>query len=99
MVKLLRDPEPSLLTEEQERILLRAYQMGYYDYPKRATLKDLAWEFGVSVSTIAETMRRIEKKLVEKAVKEEIMFSQMIRNLARQPNDETMDKTDRGSSQ
>ncbi len=97
VVKLLRDPEPNLLTEEQERILLRAYQMGYYDYPKRANLKDLAREFGVSVSTIAETMRRIEKKLVEKAVKEEIMFSQMIRNLTQQYDGETMDKKDPGS--
>ena len=71
VVRVLRDPEPVVLTEEQERVLAKAYLMGYYEYPRRANLKDLARELGVSVSTVAETLRRIERKMVERFVWEE----------------------------
>ncbi len=62
----LRDPEKEdLLTERQEEILRTAYEMGYFEYPKRVNIKTLAERLGMSISTLSEMLRKSEKKVLE----------------------------------
>lgn len=63
-MKKLKDEE--MLTEKQEQIIRLAYDRGYYDTPKRVGLKELANVFNVSQATLAETLRRGQRKIVEK---------------------------------
>ncbi len=66
IVKMKKMKEEEMLTEKQEQIIRMAYERGYYDTPKRIGLKDLANAFSVSQATLAETLRRGQKKIVEK---------------------------------
>lgn len=56
--------EHSWLTDRQERILRTALLRGYFDYPKRISLKELASIFGISISTASEILRRGQKKIL-----------------------------------
>ncbi len=67
------------LTPQQERMLLTAYEMGYYSYPRKASLKDLAEALGLSVSTVAERLRKAEIKVMERFVKEELVLLKFLR--------------------
>ena len=59
----LKDKE--LLTARQEEMLLMAYMRGYFEFPRKAGLKELASETGVKTSTITEILRRGQRKIVE----------------------------------
>ncbi len=62
MKKLSRD---EMLTDNQEKIVKMAYQRGYYDFPKRIGIKDLANIFDISPATLSEILRRGQKKIIE----------------------------------
>lgn len=47
-----------MLTSKQELVLLCAYLRGYYDYPRKASLNELAGEPGLPISTPSELLRR-----------------------------------------
>jgi predicted DNA binding protein len=47
-----------LLTEKQERALWFAITLGFFEWPRRITLTDLAEKMGISASTLSELMRR-----------------------------------------
>ncbi len=51
------------LTGRQERAFRVAFQMGYFEYPRRASLASLASRLGVSRSTALELVRRATTKL------------------------------------
>jgi predicted DNA binding protein len=53
------------LTERQVRTLRTAVEMGYFDTPRRASIKDVALRLGVSPSTAVEHLRKAEKKVLE----------------------------------
>ncbi|MBQ8179594.1 MAG: helix-turn-helix domain-containing protein [Candidatus Methanomethylophilaceae archaeon] len=55
----------STLTPKQERYIYAAYEMGYYDIPKRADLDDLCGVLGCSKSTLNISLRTAEKRLFE----------------------------------
>ncbi len=61
-----------MLTEKQETMLLLAYMAGYYRFPRKISLRELAEKLGVSVSTLAEHLRRAESKIVEAFVRHEL---------------------------
>lgn len=64
-VKEKRNLEDSdLLTSRQEQILSIAFEMGYFDFPKRAGLKEVAGQTGIKTSTLAEIVRRGQKKIL-----------------------------------
>jgi len=64
-VRLKKSLEDSdLLTTRQEQILSIAYERGYYDFPKRIGLKELAGLTGIRTSTLAEILRRGQKKIL-----------------------------------
>jgi len=47
-----------ILTEKQERALWFAITLGFYEWPRRITLTELAEKLGISASTLSELMRR-----------------------------------------
>ena len=60
--KALEDND--LLTTRQEQILTIAFEKGYFDFPKKMKLKELATETGIRTSTLAEILRRGQKKIL-----------------------------------
>lgn len=52
------------ITRRQAEVLEAALRLGYYDNPRRATLSDIARELGLSKSTVADILRRVEAKAV-----------------------------------
>lgn len=60
--KALEDRD--LLTTRQEQILSFAFERGYFDFPKKLGLKELAAQTGIRTSTLAEILRRGQKKIL-----------------------------------
>lgn len=60
-LKEVQDDEA--LTRRQEEILRTAFERGYFDYPKRVSIRDLAATFHVSISTISEILRKGQTKV------------------------------------
>ena len=54
----------TMLTQRQEEIVRFAFERGYYDFPKKITIRKLAKAFDVSPSTLTEILQRGEKKIV-----------------------------------
>ncbi len=52
------------LTKRQEDILKIALEKGYFDYPKRTSIRELARVFGISISTLSEILRSGQKKVM-----------------------------------
>lgn len=62
----IRDPEKEdILTERQEVVLRTAYELGYFEYPKKISIKELSEHLNLSISTLSETLRKSEKKVLE----------------------------------
>ena len=54
----------SKLSDEQLQTLETAYEMGYFDVPRRTSATDVADRIGVSQSSFSERLRRAERNLV-----------------------------------
>ncbi len=52
------------LTDRQERVLSLAYRLGYFEFPKKINLTELASKLGVSKSTLSEILRAGEEKIL-----------------------------------
>jgi len=52
------------LTCRQREVLRTAFQLGYFDVPKRISLKELSDIVGVSPSSVDEIIKRAEKKIL-----------------------------------
>jgi predicted DNA binding protein len=52
------------LTRRQEDILKISLEKGYFDYPKRTSIRKLAKLFGISISTLSEILRTAQKKVM-----------------------------------
>jgi predicted DNA binding protein len=63
--KLSRLEERDALTARQEEILMTAFERGFFDYPKRIGLRELAKMFDISASTLSEILRKGQKKIIE----------------------------------
>ncbi|NLI73792.1 MAG: hypothetical protein GX369_03350 [Euryarchaeota archaeon] len=68
MLNLRDQEEDGPLTYHQEKVLRTAYDMGYYDIPRSATLADLSKKLGIARSTIDVVLRRAERRLVSKHI-------------------------------
>lgn len=53
------------LTEKQALALRTAIDLGYFDTPRRASIKQVSERMGVSPSTAIEHLRKAEKKVLE----------------------------------
>ena len=58
--------DKSGVTYREEEILKIALEKGYFDFPRRVKLEELAKHFGVAPSTLSEILRRGLKKILEK---------------------------------
>jgi len=72
------------LTEKQEYALVQAFLEGYYSYPRRVSVKELASRLRVSSSALAELLRKAEQRIVEKYVVEELPHY-LVQNVLRSP--------------
>ena len=54
-----------ILTERQEQLLWLALKSGFFDFPRRIDVKELAAKIGIKPSTFSETCRRALRRLVE----------------------------------
>jgi predicted DNA binding protein len=64
LVKLTKIDDKETLTERQDKITQVAFDRGYFDYPKRISLRELARMFDVSPSTLSEILRKGQRKIV-----------------------------------
>ncbi len=64
------------LSKEQEKAATLAYEHGYYHYPRRIALRQLAKIAGVSLSTFQENLRRAEIVLLPHLIEQRIKHSQ-----------------------
>lgn len=55
--------EGAAMTDHQRHVLTRAIDTGYYEYPRRTSLTQLAGQLGVAKSTLSQTLMVIEMKL------------------------------------
>ena len=58
----------SKLTGKQLETLLLAYKSGYFDSPRRVTLRDLAEMLNLSPSTVKEHLRKAQRKILEEII-------------------------------
>ncbi|MFC4987858.1 helix-turn-helix domain-containing protein [Saliphagus infecundisoli] len=58
------------LTEAQEEAIRAAYELGYYDVPRRISLEDLATELEISHQALSERLRRANKVLASERIDE-----------------------------
>ena len=56
----------SSITYREEEILKIALKKGYFDYPKKIKLEELASLLDIAPSTLSEILRRGQKKVLEK---------------------------------
>lgn len=52
------------LTDRQSRVLSLAYELGYFEFPKKINLTNLAKKLGVSKAALSETLRAGEGKVL-----------------------------------
>jgi len=63
-------PEPAGegLTDNQREALRTAYELGYFEIPRGASLEEVATELGISASSVSERLRRGQTQLIEETV-------------------------------
>lgn len=54
----------SVLTEKQRKILVTAFELGYYDVPRKLNTDELASRLGLGNSTVVEHIRKAERRLL-----------------------------------
>ncbi|MEM3000216.1 MAG: helix-turn-helix domain-containing protein [Candidatus Bathyarchaeia archaeon] len=59
------EAKSGVLTENQERIFWLALKSGFFDYPRKIGLRELAAKLGVRPSTLSEMIRRGTKRLLK----------------------------------
>ncbi len=52
------------LSPHQREVLKRAYDLGYFSFPRKITLRRLAQQLGVKPSSLSEVLRRAQSKVV-----------------------------------
>ncbi|QLG49554.1 helix-turn-helix domain-containing protein [Natrinema halophilum] len=62
------EPPGEGLTDRQREALRTAYEMGYYDIPRRATLEEIATDLDISASSVSERLRRAQTQLIQETV-------------------------------
>jgi len=62
------EPPGDGLTDRQHEALRTAYELGYFDIPRRASLEDVATELDLAASSVSERLRRAQTRLIEETV-------------------------------
>jgi predicted DNA binding protein len=64
IIRIAQTSERSQVTRKQEMVVRAALERGYFDYPRRITLEELAKVCNTSLSTVTETLKRGEKNIL-----------------------------------
>lgn len=73
-----RESSPtSEMSKKQKEALFTAYERGYFNVPKDATLSDLAEELDVSPSSLSGRLKRAQQHLVEAQIRQERMIEKL----------------------
>ncbi|WP_338600846.1 helix-turn-helix domain-containing protein [Sulfolobus tengchongensis] len=64
VLKVIKAEKKDAITARQEQILRIALEAGFFDYPRRIGLKDLAKKLNMSPSSLSEIIRRAEKNII-----------------------------------
>ncbi len=64
-----RPEDKESITFREEEVLKIALEKGFFDYPKKIKLEELASLLDISPSTLSEILRRAQKKVLEKYFK------------------------------
>jgi len=62
------EPPGDGLTDRQDEALRIAYERGYFDIPRQASLEDVAEELKITPSSVSERLRRAQTQLIEETV-------------------------------
>jgi len=62
------EPPGNGLTDRQDEALRIAYELGYFDVPRSASLEDVAEKLGIAPSSVSERLRRAQTQLIEETV-------------------------------
>jgi hypothetical protein len=66
VVELTHTIRRKAATSRQEEIVRVALDLGYFEFPKRIKLEELAGKLGLSPATLSEILRRAEKHILSK---------------------------------
>ena len=69
VVRIFKLKEEEELTARQEEILQIALEKGYFEFPKKITLRQLAKVLDVSPATLTEILRRGQKRVLQEHFK------------------------------
>jgi predicted DNA binding protein len=64
ILKLSSVADVESLTSHQRSLVETALEEGFFDYPRRITLRELSKKMGISASTASEVLRRAERKIL-----------------------------------
>ncbi len=64
VVRLAPMTTSAILTARQEEALKCALEMGYFEFPKRVGIEEVAGRLGVAKSTLSEILHRGEKRIL-----------------------------------
>ncbi len=64
LIKLTEITDTDALTTRQEQITRMAFERGYFDFPRRIGLRELAKMFGISTSTLSEILRKGQRRIM-----------------------------------
>ena len=65
VLKVVKARSEDIVTSRQEQIIRIALEAGFFDFPRKITLNQLAEKLNISSSTLAEIIRRAEKNIIE----------------------------------
>jgi predicted DNA binding protein len=54
------------ITSRQEQLMRIAFDLGYFEFPKRVNLEELSQRLGISTGTLSEILRRGEKNVLSR---------------------------------
>jgi len=66
------EPQIGVLTENQEKIFWLALKSGFFDYPRKVGMAELAAKLEISPATLSEIIRRGTRRLLEHYFKREL---------------------------
>jgi predicted DNA binding protein len=64
LIKLTEISDTDELTKRQEQVTRMAFERGYFDFPRKVGLKELAASFNVSTSTLSEILRKGQRRIM-----------------------------------
>ena len=60
----------SALTEKQKKVIVTAYRMGYYDFPRKINTKQLSQKLNLHSSAFVAHRRKAERRLLAQIIKD-----------------------------